>query len=322
LAPRLTGSAGEPTGPFAIAATAIPSLGWSGVDLFFVLSGFLIIGVLLRAKGSKAYYRSFYARRILRIFPLYYAALILFLLVIPRLEMPDLRPLVVGGATFWYWLFLTNVKLALGAAGSYLTALWSLAVEEHFYLLWPWIVNRTSERQLLRVCGAIAAGALALRVAVVATDMNPLVAYAQTPCRLDTLAVGTVWARMHLVKSATAYPPEVAREVGMLMRPEMQTLGYSLLCVAFGSLVVKVLRARPEEALSRCFTAVPRRSLGLYSYSTYLLHIPVIGLVMDRWRFGGSPLPYLAWQLGIWLLTRAAPRRSGRAPRPAAGCAA
>jgi peptidoglycan/LPS O-acetylase OafA/YrhL len=109
--------------------------GWVGVNLFFVLSGFLITGILLDSKSSGHYFVNFYARRALRILPAYYLLLILLA--------------VIGHATWAYlilcFFYLANVTTLFGVPEDY-GPLWSLAVEEHYYLLWPVIVHRLSRR--------------------------------------------------------------------------------------------------------------------------------------------------------------------------------
>src|SRR5262249_4475877 len=181
---------------FDRALTVLPSLGWSGVDLFFVLSGFLITGILLRARQSPTYFRSFYARRVLRIFPLYYAVLVLLLLIVPRIGvLSPFDGFWNAGASrqgFWYWLYLSNLKVALAGAWQHrvLDITWSLAIEEHFYLLWPLAVRRCSERTLLAICAVTALGALALRVALLATSVSPIAVYVLAPCRLGPPPTG------------------------------------------------------------------------------------------------------------------------------------
>src|SRR2546427_5689081 len=127
-----------------------------GVDLFFVLSGFLITGILLDTKGSRHYLRQFHARRVLRIFPLYYAALALFLILLPMLLPGDrvLRDLTADSV--WYWTYLYNVKVAAAGftSSSALGHFWSLAVEEQFYLIWPIVVLYLARRHLYGACWA------------------------------------------------------------------------------------------------------------------------------------------------------------------------
>ena len=111
--------------------------GWMGVDLFFVLSGFLITGILLDSAGKPRYFRNFYARRALRILPLYYAILILI-------------AICYRGAHDYVFLsafYLSNMAPIFGVA-VYYGPLWSLSVEEHFYLLWPWLISRLKTRHI------------------------------------------------------------------------------------------------------------------------------------------------------------------------------
>jgi peptidoglycan/LPS O-acetylase OafA/YrhL len=116
--------------------------GWFGVDLFFVLSGFLITGILYDAKGADRYFLNFYARRTLRIFPLYYAVLVLLFVLLPRVPHPLAADYVSDSAPdqLWFWLYLTNFRIALnGGWYSHLvpSVFWSLAIEEQFYVLYP-----------------------------------------------------------------------------------------------------------------------------------------------------------------------------------------
>src|SRR5437763_217904 len=123
------------------------------VDVFFVLSGFLITGILLDAKGSNHYFRNFYVRRVLRIFPLYYGFLFVFFILAPAL-----RPPTPGGpfegwraSQGWFWSYLSNYQLLFPQwVRPYpLSHFWTLAVEEQFYLFWPTVVLLTSRKGLL-----------------------------------------------------------------------------------------------------------------------------------------------------------------------------
>lgn len=116
-------------------------VGERGVDLFFVLSGFLITGILLRTKSQPHYFRNFMARRVLRIFPLYFLSLVLGILVIPNLLNTNSFDLA-SREQFYLWTYTSNFRMAwlnewcFGAFDHF----WSLAVEEHFYLIWPAVV--------------------------------------------------------------------------------------------------------------------------------------------------------------------------------------
>src|SRR5213594_314733 len=169
--------------------------GWIGVDLFFVLSGFLITGILYDAKESDHYFRNFYVRRVLRIFPLYYGALIIFLVVLPWLAPGNAELQLMKRDAIWYWTYLSNVRTAyngwpgFGAIGHF----WSLAVEEQFYLIWPVIVLALSRRHLQACCLACIIGALVVRVGLNAKG-NETAAFVLTPARIDALAVGAYLA--------------------------------------------------------------------------------------------------------------------------------
>jgi peptidoglycan/LPS O-acetylase OafA/YrhL len=130
--------------------------GWMGVDLFFALSGFLITGILLDTRESPRYFKNFYARRALRILPLYYLVLILMFVLVPLLRPADARSIFERAAPWWSFpLFLQNFLVArsTNAAGPLGTS-WSLAIEEQFYLLWPLIV-RCCPVRLLRVIATL-----------------------------------------------------------------------------------------------------------------------------------------------------------------------
>ena len=132
-----------PAAPVIRELTKLTALGQTGVDLFFVLSGFLITGILLDARGKQNALKVFYFRRVLRIFPLYYAYLIVAFLVLPAFHAASH---VTYSNQWWFWFYCQNIQATFAA--SFPTTgpghFWSLAVEEHFYLIWPFIVLRLS----------------------------------------------------------------------------------------------------------------------------------------------------------------------------------
>ncbi len=132
--------------------------GWLGVDLFFVLSGFLITGILSNSKGTPGYFRNFYWRRALRIFPPYYAFLFVFGVLYPLARH---RPL---DAPWWHWTYLTNVAIAAGLPVNSCSHFWSLAIEEQFYLLWPLLIYMLSRKAAMNACIACVGIAAAARI--------------------------------------------------------------------------------------------------------------------------------------------------------------
>jgi peptidoglycan/LPS O-acetylase OafA/YrhL len=138
---------------------AATRFGWLGVNLFFVLSGFLITGILLESKGTPRYYKSFYVRRALRILPAY-LLLLLLLLLLPRIGIVDHR--ISWSFVGLSLIYLSNVTNFFGVAMQY-GPLWSLAVEEQFYLLWPAAVRNLSQRALAFCALAVFLGCPLLR---------------------------------------------------------------------------------------------------------------------------------------------------------------
>jgi peptidoglycan/LPS O-acetylase OafA/YrhL len=168
--------------------------GWMGVDLFFVLSGFLITGILLDTKGTDGYFRKFYARRCLRIWPLYYCALIFMFVIVPLLRPSEAhRPFEPRSMPWWsYFVYLQNFLVpAITGATGLLGVTWSLAVEEQFYAVWPIVVRYFSEAQLRKIAITLICGSPILRFFFVHHGFN---VYSNTFCRLDGLMAGALLA--------------------------------------------------------------------------------------------------------------------------------
>src|SRR5215831_1336350 len=138
--------------------------GSTGVDLFFVLSGFLITGILLRTKHESGYFYNFYARRILRIWPLYYSLLVFGFLLIPVLQ-PHLNPSVAEQCHPWqsYLFFLQNLVVFRSGTFGPLQITWSLCVEEQYYLLWPLLIFLLPPRHVAKFAVFAALLSLSLR---------------------------------------------------------------------------------------------------------------------------------------------------------------
>jgi peptidoglycan/LPS O-acetylase OafA/YrhL len=172
----------------------ISANGWMGVDLFFVLSGLLITGILLDTKESDGYFRNFYARRCLRIWPLYYSALLFMFVIVPILRPSEAHTIFEARSSPWwaYPIFLQNflVPIPTGATGL-LGVTWSLAVEEQFYLVWPLVVRFCTEAQLRKIAVTVICLSPALRYYLSLHQVN---IYSNTFCRLDGLMAGALLA--------------------------------------------------------------------------------------------------------------------------------
>ncbi|MBL8732268.1 MAG: acyltransferase [Planctomycetes bacterium] len=261
-------------------------LGWCGVDVFFVLSGFLITGILVRTKGSPHYFRNFYARRALRIFPLYYVVIALLLFVLARMPLADGE---IPAHLFYY----QNLWYAFSghpAADVARSVTWSLAIEEQFYLVWPALVLLVSRRGLRAACVMVVLGAVAARFA--SLQAGVVQTHFVTWCRLDALAAGALLAVVPLpprwlgvaatLGGAGGLVAELAL-TGQSMPETMMMQRYGLIAALALAVGVLVL-ARHDGVFARACGFGPLRSLGRYSYCVYLVHIPVSELLTRQAR--------------------------------------
>ncbi len=281
--------------------------GWSGVDLFFVLSGFLITGILLDTKGRPNYFRNFYARRTLRILPLYYAFIFLATMVVPSLPYAwtdDFK--LQGWTTPLYWLYLSNFPVAFTADGAndLVGLTWSLAIEEQFYLVWPVLVLLLSRRSLLWTCGIAILVSIVTRSALVLAGADRLYAYVLTPCRMDGLAIGCLVAlvlkdrRGSITQRARELLP-TAKWLGLACAAAIvaiigfhrttgftggpgQSVGYTVIALFYACVLVIVLASARAGIASRLFTQGWLTTLGKYSYALYLFHMGIHRLVREH----------------------------------------
>jgi peptidoglycan/LPS O-acetylase OafA/YrhL len=282
----------DPTRPVEHAMAALSELGAYGVDLFFVLSGFLITGILLDSRASPNYFSNFYARRFLRLFPVYYGYLLVVAMAIPalhravRTSMPD-----YGGGWGWYLAYLSNWKPGRGASDPYLGHFWSLAVEEQFYLLWPATIFFVPRRMLAHSFLGIVTLAIALRIGMAAHGVWWNTLYRITPARTDALALGALAALAVRNHRWQAYFSARARTVFLLSvgafsvtaiaagdaswkSPLNQTVGSVFVETAFAALVLKA--AAPGFGLiKRIGTTKWLMAFGKYSYTMYVIHVAV-----------------------------------------------
>jgi len=280
-------------------------MGWAGVDLFFVLSGFLITGILYDSRGSRHYYQVFYGRRTVRIFPLYYASLALFFWIIPfllvRMHHTNLAEAHNGPhAKLFAWTYLVNWYE--GAKGFNVLSLplqpfWSLAIEEQFYLAWPFLVLTLGRRRLMGVCVGLMAFAFASRAVLYGFHL-PYAAYMWTFCRADSLAVGALvalcardpqhwktlvkWARFLALPAICAVigvrilNPECTTGPGSSPNFFMGTFALSLLGIFFGSCVAMAVCLRQGTFMHRFLGSPFLRFFGKYSYCMYICNVPLI----------------------------------------------
>ena len=291
----------EPVTEFDRTLVNVLLIGWCGVDLFFVLSGFLITGILIDARGSDRYFTSFYARRTLRIFPLYYLIVLLSLVVLPR--FPAAEGLLAGDnpprAQAPYWLYLTNFAVAEQGAFRHgiLDVAWSLAIEEQFYLIWAALVWICPLRLLGPLCAALVVLSPLVRSMALARGAEPIDVYVLTFFRADALATGAViawllragWLEGAGRAALWVAAAGVAGVIGVCLiegdswwwQPTMQQAGYSLLALTAAGMLVAAVVLRSDNMWPRLLSAGWLRAFGKYSYCLYLIHLPVMRVVRE-----------------------------------------
>jgi peptidoglycan/LPS O-acetylase OafA/YrhL len=291
---------------------------WVGVDLFFTLSGFLITGILLDTKSDRRPLYNFYGRRFLRIFPPYYLFLTVYLVLIAHLLKPPLfAPELPYQA--WYWTYAANIRVAIhGWRDPVLVHFWSLAVEEQFYLVWPFVVLGCDRRTLGRCAAGMVVIALGLRVLCWKLKMAEA-AYALTPCRMDSLAAGAFVAvqmregvaRETMLKwakraglAACAGIAAIAVTLGRFSHFDAPTytLGISLVAVASASVITAACCAGEGSVVYRVFAGSGLRAMGRVSYGMYILHVPILCLLLLPGLDMRHTKPVLGGNLAPWLV--------------------
>ena len=302
--------------------------GWSGVELFFVLSGFLITGILLRTKAADNYFSSFYMRRFLRIFPIYYFVVTLGLLIAPHNSWWNSMLPPLEKTRNAYYFYLQNWPVFWNHANfmpiSVFGHFWSLAVEEQFYVVWPLVVWLLPETGILWLCGAGLVLALPLRIYIVHLYAGDFTVMALTASRMDGLLIGamlSIFLRRGRVPMRWIY---LALTVGFgllgyiavfhhkeliatyIYMPTIGVTGFALVMGAF-----LALSQHPIAWLHRILTLGWLRTTGKYSYGMYIYHVPIYLIatqILTRqlgWEF---PMPlrfalvYIAGLIGVTFL--------------------
>ena len=275
-------------------------MGWAGVDLFFVLSGFLITGILLRSRTAKNYYAAFYARRSLRILPVNLLSLALIFFVL----LPFEHIHVSRGEELWYWFSLSNLRSAFyPLAVPFVSILWTLSIEEQFYLVWPAVVHSATPRRVLWI------SAIGLVISPILRNLNyfqhlntlyPNFIYRSTFLHIDGLFCGAGLAVIYTWRPSSVTLAKVARWVLLAsaviivalsrrpnpLHPWMTRVGYSVVVAMWGSLLWLCVSPAGSVFIRKLFEARFLRQVGIYSYSIYIWQVVVRELVQqgaEKW---------------------------------------
>jgi peptidoglycan/LPS O-acetylase OafA/YrhL len=291
-----------------------------------VLSGFLITRNLLSTRDSSNYFRVFYERRILRIFPLYFLTLFVAFVVLPEFTKLPQDFLDSTRNQIWLWTFLSNWAQPFGHGVIGFSHFWSLAVEEQFYLLWPFVVLWCSTRRLLWTCIGIVIAALLIRLVLLSASARPEILYMFTVCRMDALAIGAAaavllqsercnhWLRAHR-KSAFAICLMILALTALISHaysiysPATFSIGHPALAFAFalGILNLASMHAHGESSwLANLLSYALLRSIGRYSFAMYVFHLPLeiaFGSRIERLLAFTGPAKPLFFSLSIILMS-------------------
>ncbi len=303
------------------------NIGWAGVNLFFVISGFLITGILLDSKTNPHYFRNFYARRFLRIFPIYYLglALVIVIALISHWRIGDT----------WYYLFyiqnhhlaLTNWKVNFPPL---LDHTWSLAIEEQFYILWPLIVYMLDVKKLKIVTILLYILALVTRSILLFSTDNLNLQFMLLPTQVDALAAGaflaiivrernnrhqlSTWSLGILIISGISLIALVLRtgyasywSTTGWANTRSNLVLFSLMAVFFASLISTSIFS--SSALGSVLGLSWLRGIGKISYGLYLYHYPIfiLGDILLIRNLNGKPgtlysFAYMILTIGLTFL--------------------
>jgi len=304
-------------------------LGWTGIVLFFVLSGFLITGILLDGKERPAYFGNFYARRALRIFPAYYFVLGLTWWIKRDFTVSGLEAGIESALPEWTYFLLYVQNYWMGEhwfrtpLSRFLGFTWTLAVEEQFYLVWPLLVYFLRARALLLLCAALVAAAPLLRMWILGATDNPMLTLASLPSHLDSLATGAaiclmsrdarlrVWlsrrAGAALLAAAGIPLAWLVAATGLAaygLNARLQWMHLpgnawflTLISLVFGAVLILALAGTPR--LAPALAWAPLRALGKISYGVYLYHTLAYFLVSTAYKVSVS-LPFTGSHIGDW----------------------
>jgi peptidoglycan/LPS O-acetylase OafA/YrhL len=285
---------------------------WSGVDLFFVLSGFLITGILIKKRNSAHFLFNFYARRVLRIFPIYFLSLIIFLFILPNLIKYPLSLDYFTINQYWFWLEIQNWLFILKPNGNnnFLNHFWSLALEEQFYLISPWIILLI--KQFQKIISFLLVTLLLLQVLRLALwylqvkNISYINLYGFT--RIDGLCVGSLLAIFRNQGSFKMGNFNRALSILFILLvffvfPFFKLfynarLPYLAIClypaIAFFWGMIVWFSIRPESLMYRIFNNKFLIFFGKISYGLYIFHWPINWILQLRLEIFTNT-EYLFW---------------------------
>jgi len=293
----------QPTDPFFRLLDKYASFGQTGVSIFFVLSGFLITRILMQTKGNARYFSDFYIRRALRIFPLYYLFLIIFYYIVPVLQHTPLTPF---SNQVYFWVYLQNFAMTFDWKTYGPWHFWSLAVEEHFYFMWPLLVYFLSKKGIKIAVAAIMVIAFVCRLVMIKSGHE---AFYLTFNRMDELAIGAllaVWesegklagkAKLFIISFFLVLIPTIVIWVKFTGNALdiIQVIKYNLLSTSCFCLVGYAIALKQDVGVNKLLSTRFFSFSGKISYGLYVYHPLSFTLIVSMFPPGTSiPLLFVA----------------------------
>jgi peptidoglycan/LPS O-acetylase OafA/YrhL len=283
---------------FVVLAHYFPSAfigSWVFMEMFFVMSGFLITGILIDSKGRNNYYKRFMERRVLRVFPLYYLCLFILFFLLPHswIDLSYYRQHQV-----WFWLYVENWLYAIDG-WPHVKALhhfWSLAIEEQFYILWPLVVWIFSPKGLIRFCIILFFFSIIFRNTGMQLGFVMPFPYVATLGRMEGITLGAMIAvmvrseRLKAILERYTYSITVISGcIALLMfavarsmkfqDPIHYTLNYTIVDIFFAGMITMTLCKDELPGLKKVLNRPLFKQLGIMSYCIYIFHYPIQGIV-------------------------------------------
>lgn len=288
--------------------------GWLGLDIFFVLSGFLITDILLSTLGKPHFLRNFYVRRTLRVFPVYYLSLILFLVVLPHVPGIPVKFDYFVRNQAWLWTYLQNwLYIFYPPNQSFLNHLWSLAVEEQFYLLWPLAVLLIKKPVYLFIfISLLLLLTIGMRCWVWIHHFEGLAYYnLYTFTRIDGICIGCMIAILQHINfrflqkntSLIVFAFAILNFIFYFINerynnsfPYLAMVGYTTFAMIFGLLIYDIIN-HGSRVLTALFNIPLLKFFGRISYGCYIVHWPLYLMLSPFFiSWSAAHLPFLSAQ--------------------------
>ncbi|MBX3241126.1 MAG: acyltransferase [Chitinophagaceae bacterium] len=269
---------------------------WVFMEMFFVMSGFLITGILLDSKGQKNYFKGFILRRVLRVFPLYYLTLIILFFLLPNSWL-DLS--YHKAHQLWFWLYVENWLFAIDGwpAVKALSHFWSLSIEEQFYIMWPFVVLLFSPKGLIRFCIVLFVFSIFFRNVGEQLGFVPPFQYVATFARMEGIVLGAIIAVLVRTNKSfiEKYTVTITMIAGLLavavfvyagtMHMEyslIYRINYTLVDIFFAGMITMTLCRNELILFKQMLNWNIFKQLGIMSYCIYILHQPILIIVQNR----------------------------------------